>query len=88
MFERREVGEQFSVKGRVFPLSIRQLLGEESQGDPGTIQKLLHNRTHMRVRGIKCKRDLITRGRVHKLRSRGEEILGTAEGGVQSQRLG
>ena len=51
-------------------------------------RKLLQNRTHVILRGINCKRDLSTRERVHKLRNRGKEILGTAEGKVQSRRPG
>ena len=34
MSERRVGGKQFSAEGEVFAISIRQLLGEESQGGP------------------------------------------------------
>ena len=75
MPERRVGCEQFSVKGGVLPLSIRQLFGEESHEGPGAIQELLQNRTHVGVRCINCKRDLSTTARVNKLRNRGKGIL-------------
>ena len=78
MLERRVGGKQLPV----FLFSLRQLLGEKSQGSPGTIQELLQNRTHAGVRGINCQRDLSTRTRMNKLMDSGQEILGMAEGRV------
>ena len=50
---------------------------------PEAIQELLQNRTHVGIRSIKGEKDLSTRARMNKLRNRGKDILGTAEGGVQ-----
>ena len=65
--ERRESSKQFTVKGGVFLLRIRELLGIECYQSPRTVQELLKNCTQVGVRSIHRVRDGNIRLRMNEL---------------------
>ena len=73
MVEREVDFQELAVKAGVFPLWVRQLLGEEHQRSPGTVHELLQNCTQVGVRSIQGERNGSIGMRMHQLRNRREK---------------
>ena len=56
--------KEFIIKGRVLGFSRGQLLGEELEGRPGSMDALLQYSTNMGIRGVDCQGQSCTRDRV------------------------
>ena len=64
-----------------------KFLGEKGEGEPGAKEMLLKDSTHMRVRCIHSQGDSCPGLRVSEEGNRGQEELGSVEGGVKVRGL-
>ena len=71
--------KEFRIKGGVFQLGGRKLLGKELEGSPGTVESLLKDGTYVGVRSIHGQGQ---GNRVSENGNGGQKEFGSGEGGV------